>query len=135
MPNYLESPHLSRSKIKTFTDQFFDRGDPSVFDYSLTDFTTDGNWHDLDLSALVPYGPSSVLLVSYIKDDLFGTNIAFRTKSNANEVNISSAAILVANIFFLDFHIITCNANPIIQYKCTNTTWTDLYLAVRGWWI
>ena len=135
MPNFLQFPQISRSKIKEISDQFVDRGDASAYDFTTTDFTTDGNWHDLDLSPFVPSGSSLVLFSTAIKDDIVGTYISFREKGNVNTFNSSLAIILIANMFFTHYHTVSLDINSTIQYSAANTTFTDLYLSIRGWWI
>lgn len=135
MPNYLLPFQFSRTKIKLFSDQFVDRGDPAAYDFTLTDFTTDGAWHDLDLSSIVPPGSSAAIFISTIKDNLILSYIQFRQESNANPYNISLALILAANLSFNHNHIVSCHPNSKIQYMASNTTFTEINLIVRGWWI
>lgn len=135
MPNYLLPFQFSRTKIKLFCDQFVDRGDPTAYDFTLTDFTTDGAWHVLDLSSIVPPGSSSVLFMSSIKDNLILSYIQFREESNANAYNVSVSLILAANLAFTHSHIVSCQPNSKIQYLASNTTFNEINLLVRGWWI
>lgn len=135
MPNYLLPFQFSRTKIKLFCDQYVDRGDPAAYDFTLTDFTTDGAWHDLDLASLVPPGSSAAHLMSTIKDDLILSYIQFREESNTNAYNVSIALILAANLAFTNDHIVSCHPNSKIQYLASNTTFTEINLLVRGWWI
>ncbi len=113
---------------------FRDRGDPAAADYTLTDFTTDGTWRDLDLSGIVPAGAKAVLLYIRIKDDLTDRVFGLRKNGNSNAFNTYALNTQVANLSVYDEATVACDSNRIIEYNFTNTTWTSVDVTVRGWW-
>ena len=114
--------------------RFYDRGDPSSIDFTLSDFTTDEAWHDLDLSNIVPSGAKAVLLSLLIQDDKTLSWVMFRKNGNINEYNVSTRRTQIIDVFVDADIIVSCDVNRVIEYKTENTTFTRLELKVRGWW-
>jgi len=111
---------------------FYDRGDPASYDK--TDFTTDGAWHDWDLSAIVPAGAKAVLLFVQIKDDAVGSYLGFRENGNSNAYNVSTIRTQVANIFADGDLICACDSSRIIEYIGSNLAFVTTQAVVKGWW-
>lgn len=113
--------------------QYEDRGDPTAYDFLIADFTTDGNWHDLDLSAIVPKGVKLVHFTVIVGDDSSNKYIYFRKNGNANAYNANQAKTIVANIYTPYDFFCVCDNNRVIEYMASNTTWSSIALIVRGW--
>lgn len=111
---------------------FVGRGDPAAADK--TDFITDGIYRDWDLSAIVPAGAKVVLLKGNIADDVSGSVFAVRKNGQTNEYNASRIRTQVANLSFDMDMVVECDANRVVEYKATNTTWTYIGFSVSGWW-
>lgn len=116
------------------SEVFADRGDPAANDYAVADLTTDGAWHDLDLSSIVPAGAKAVLLYVQILDNAASSLIVFRKNGIANSANAGVVSMQVANITNRADIIVACDTNRVIEYLATNTTWTSIGICVRGWW-
>jgi len=114
---------------------FFDRGDPSDFDFTITDFVTDGNAHDLDLSSIVPRGAKAVLIRVGIIDDAVSSWIYFYKKGNTNQFNASIIYCQVSNVAIWNDRIVIPDSNSKISYITYNTTFSGIYVIVAGWWI
>jgi hypothetical protein len=112
---------------------FTDRGDPSAFDFTQANLTTDGNWHDLDLSSIVPTGAKAVLLFVQVNDDDGNNYVAFRKNGNTNSINISGAKGITANQTNSFDLTVPCDSNRIIEYATVNTTYTTINIVVKGW--
>lgn len=110
-----------------------DRGDPSAFDWSLLDLTIDGNWHDLDCSGIVPEGAKFIWFRLYLIDDVTGSWFQMRKKGNSNVYNTLTVLTQAANIPIEAQGFVACDENRMVQYRATNTTFTMIYLLVRGW--
>jgi hypothetical protein len=111
--------------------------DSASYDFVLTDLTTDGAWHDLDLSVAgiaVSPGARFVLISALIQDDAAGSSIFLRQNGNSNEIQCSFLYTQVANIYVGKDIIVPCDATGKIEYKATNTTWSGIFLTVKGWW-
>ena len=112
-----------------------DRGDPAIVDFSVGDLTTDGNWHDLDLSAIVPVGTKAVHLRIQASDDVPDRSFHLRKKGSSNNLNSAQLRTQVANVSVHNDCVVSCDSNRVIEYKAANTVWTTLYVIVRGWYI
>lgn len=123
-----------REAMKGKIQMFVDRGDPASYDYTLVSLTTDGSWHDLDLSSIVPAGAKAVLLVGHVEGAGTDWAIFVRKKGQTNEINHGEMETLRANVERCRLMICAIDVNRIIQYKADNQAWTTLDLAVRGWW-
>jgi len=112
---------------------FVDRGDPTAFDFSGSDFTTDETWRDLSLSTIIPVGTRAVLLSVQIRNDTLPAELLFRKKGNVNTVAISAISAQVANIYFYQDIWVPVSSERKIQYWATNTAFDGIYVSVRGW--
>lgn len=111
-----------------------DRGDPAAYDFTTVDFTTNGAWHDLDLSGVVPAGAKTVCLGMHIADNIPGVDFYLRKNGNANAVNQTWMEILVANAYVHADAIVQIDTDRKIEYWASNTTWSAIFLTVKGWW-
>lgn len=113
-----------------------DRGDPGSDDFVLGDLTTDGAWHDLDLSAIVPAAAKEVKIKIIIQDDLVNGYFEVSTKGHSNIENVGVMRVQVANQKLSAQWTIPFNNYPqIIQYKASNVTWTLIEICVMSWLI
>ena len=110
-----------------------DRGDPTTDDWDQTSLTTDGSWHDLDCSSIVPAGASIIHFVGWMEDNIAAAHFNMRKNGNSNAVNMSWAYTAVANgrVGF-DFWV-SCSEARVVEYRFYNTTWTFIRLTVAGW--
>lgn len=129
--NYLSKTSASSTYMTT---SYYDRGDVVNADYTEATLTTNGAWHDLDLSAICPQGTKAILIEMTIKDDANGNYIQLRPNGFTNSSNTSILRVQVANVFIDGDFIISCDTNRIIEYWATNTTFTNIYLTVKGYW-
>ncbi len=112
---------------------YIDRGDPAGYDYTLANFTRDGAWHDLDLSAIVPAGAIAVKLIFRIVATNNNNVISLREKGNSNVYNKDSCYTIVANETWFFSPFVFCNSNRVIQYLTTATNWTSIDVVICGW--
>jgi len=112
---------------------FVDRGDPSNFDFTLTDFTTDGVWHSLDVSAIVPAAARMIQLGVSIEDNIAASKVQFRKNGNSNEINTISIETQVKNIARSANGFIPAAGNGLIDYKADNATFISINLYIKGW--
>lgn len=115
---------------------YVDRGDTSGWDFTQSSgITTDGDWHTLDLSSIVPAGAKAVHLRVFVLDDVSGSDFYVR---KLGYVGTDSAMFCVftqaASTYYSADGIVACDSNRCVQYKAANTTWTVL-LGVVGWFI
>lgn len=113
---------------------FVDRGDPADYDFDVNDFTTDGNWHDLDLSGIVPAKAKAVLLFVRIRNNVVGASIRFRRNGNVNDQSSNAVYTQVSNLSKGLDMVTPLDENRIIEYRASNVVFTDITANVRGWW-
>jgi len=114
---------------------YVNRGDPSDWDFTVSNFTRDDTWRDLDLSSIVPAGAVAVTLSCVIKANATGKYVIFRKKGNTNLVNVLREETLVANLDHYFMGIVFCDTNRIIQYRVISTAVGTLNVCVGGWFI
>lgn len=113
---------------------FIDRGDTADDDFTVGDFTKDGNWHELDLSGIVPAGAKSVLFKFFYMSTGASNICIFRTLGNTNDSNVSVAATQVANVLHSLDIVIPLDADRKIEYQFQSGTWLVAVFTVKGWW-
>jgi hypothetical protein len=118
---------------------FVHRGDPSVTDWNETGskavLNTNGAWHDLDLSSIVPTGALAVLFSMTIKDDTADAMFALRKKGQTYTIITTKIRTQVANIEFNGLILCACDTNRVVEYVGDNLAFTQIALSVAGWWI
>jgi len=126
-----------RSNLKALQlRNFVDRGDPQTWDWNIGDLTTDGNWHTLDATGIVPVYTTWVLLGVTITDDLVSTMIRFRKPGKVWVPTSPRVVTHVANK--LNQQQVLVGVHPSarqIEYRATSTTITSIYIAVEGWFV
>jgi len=114
---------------------YVNRGDPATYDKAVGDFTTDQTWRDLDLSLIVPAGATVVHVKVSLQATTVGDVFILRAKGHNNAVNALGGDCQVANIHFYCFGFVPLDANRVVQYYGTTTTFTTISLLVQGWFI
>ena len=115
---------------------YVDRGDPAAVDFAVGALTTDGAWHDLDLSSIVPASAKAVIIRAQIEDNAAGSIFAIRKNGNSNIVNNARQVTQVADVpIHITPTIVPVDTNRVIEYFASNTTWTTINIAVCGWFI
>ena len=114
---------------------FVNRGDPAAPDFTQATLTLDDNWHDLDLSTIIPAGTQAVLFSAQLKANIAYSHFIMRTKGNVNAWAVASGNAVTTGAISRETLIVAPNANRIVEYVGKNTTWPALTLTVVGWWI
>ena len=119
--------------IRRGGDTYVDRGDCSDFDFGVGDFITDNDWHDLDLSSIVPVGANLAHVLVRLKDDLANSWLMIREKGNTTSRNALLQYTPAVNVETCIDGFITLDSNRVIEYRGSNTAFTEVDLVVRGW--
>jgi hypothetical protein len=112
---------------------FVERGDPAAEDFTAANFTADGAWHDLDLSAIVPAGAVAVLLAGVFTHVTAGKAFLVRKHGNVNTKAVAAAESVVAGGEFRTLLLVSCSAARHIDYYADNAAWGTLNITVAGW--
>ena len=108
--------------------------DPAALDYAVGALTTDGATHDLNLSAIVPVGAKAVLFAVGIQDDATNKSFTLYKKGQTYLFNYAGGNIIVVNLPHYFEAVVECDANRVVSYIASNTTWAIIDITVRGWW-
>lgn len=111
-----------------------DRGDPSDYDFILSDLTTDDNFHTLDLSTIVPTGTSMVKLIVLINGTSAPGRIHFRKNGNSNYHTSTGVRASTTGYTAEGMVDVFCDSNQIIEYSAENITWGYIRITVAGWY-
>lgn len=112
---------------------YVNRGDMAAWDFTEPDFTSDGTWRDLDLSAIVPEHAKAVHIAIAIKNAAVGADFTFRRNGNVNTLSVVRSGTQVANVTFRASHLIPIDTNRIIEYNLSNLIWVTHRVMVIGW--
>ncbi len=124
-----------RAAMKGEISMYVDRGDPASFDFTETDFTDDGAWHDLDLSAIIPATARALLIEFDINTVNREKHIRIRKYGNTNAINHQDIETFIAGAHQSGSVIVAVDSNRIIEYNIDAATWTELDMTIRGWWL
>jgi len=113
---------------------FTDSGDKTAWDFTVGNFTRDGNWHELSLSSLVPAGTKAVLLRLDMAASSPAKVVSFRKHGNSNAYNTSAVQTQVTNVHVQADIVVQVDANRSIDYNVHDTTVDVLNLLVKGYW-
>lgn len=114
--------------------EYEDRGNATGYDWDETDLTTNGDWHALDLSSVIPQDTKLVLLRVTVEDDVINRQLFFRQYGNDNTFNASVAYTQVADQSISFDCIIAVDSERRVEYLASNATWTRIDILVKGWW-
>jgi hypothetical protein len=107
---------------------------PEVPDFTLAggDFTTDGNWHTLELGGILPGVGCCVRLFAQVEDNL-PSDLFFRRPDGAG-AEAEVQAISAGRPNGLEFSV-NLNGTTRVEYMASNTVWTTIELTVIGWFV
>lgn len=111
-----------------------DRGDPAAYDWVVANFTRDNNWHDLDLSGIVPDKAKFVLFNIEIAQVATGKTFWLRKNGNVNTKNVSQLRTQAVGLTLVGDVVTPCDANRKVEYRADTGTWLVINVTVKGWW-
>jgi len=116
-------------------DRFVDRGDPTAVDWNRDSLSANDTWAELDLSSIVPAGATLVLLRVSIYPTGVGKELRFRKNGNANAINFTRVAGLVATELHSQDMFVKTDSNRVVEYFKSADGFNALSVTVGGWWI
>lgn len=114
---------------------YVDRGDPASYDWTVGSFTTNGAYHDLDCSSIVPAGAKAIVFRVYLSDETEDVFFQMRKNGNSNGINNSKLFVQTANRTATCDMIVACDSNRVVEYLASNTTITTLSVVIAGWFV
>ena len=116
-------------------DTFVDRGDPADWDWQVGNLTTDGAWHDLDCSGVVPIGATTIFFRCIIRDSATAGIFSIRKNGNSETKNAVALSTQEANIDRYGSLISFCDAGRVVEYLGSNRTFDRIDVCISGWLI
>lgn len=117
------------------THSYQDRGDPPGWDFFQASFTIDSAWHELDLSSIIPAGPSAALIRFIANPPVINMTIELRERGDVNVAALSVLRTTVGQVWHDTQLIVGLDSTRIIQYRITAGVWSGLFAVVNGWWL
>jgi len=112
---------------------FVNRGDPAAWDWTVGDLTTDGTYHDLDCSGIVPSNAVAIVFFIQVEDGTAEIPFRLRKNGNSNGYNVGEVRTIVTDVTSSATLIVPCDANQVVEYYGYNTTWSTINIVIVGW--
>lgn len=109
------------------------RGDVDEHDFSIANFTRDGDWHELDLSGIVGAGVKLLLIKAWVATSTVRGEFSLRTHGHTNSVNKSSLYTQAPGWPYMTDMWVLTDAYGKIDYWAEAETWGYIYLLIRGY--
>jgi hypothetical protein len=104
-------------------------------DFTQNTLITDGNWHTLDLSGIVPFGAKAVLIRAMVQQPLAGYVLYLNPNGDTNVNTASAITSLAPNIqSYNDLAVILDDNRKIYFKSLQNSNYTGIGLTISGWW-
>ncbi len=117
------------------TTGYIDRGEAAVFDFDKDDLTADADWHELDLSAIIPENAKLVHITGNINYGVVAKHFAMRHTGYAEWTTINRVQTQVAGVTnFFEFSV-KLDSNRKIEYILSDVAWTTVDFSIQGWWL
>jgi len=118
---------------ETGIGEIIDRGDNNGFDFGVGDFTKNGSFHTLDLSAIVPANTKMVYMRVDVASDNTAANGYFRKLGNSYVQNAARLTTPVVSVTFT-YHVwVFCDVDRNVEYNFSAVTWSEISLIICGW--
>jgi len=119
--------------LRRSSSKYFHRGDPTEPDFEAGDFTKDGTWYSLDLSAIIPVNSKLVLLKFMAICGSPNGYVGVRKNGAVDTLNIDTEKYLpTAGVAEFSLSVTPDNAG-IIEYKIPGLPFPTLEMIVGGW--
>ena len=117
--------------------QMIKKPDQQTYDFTVGDFTTSGEfeYHDLDLSVLIPAGAKMVTLWGAFKGDAADTEGSFAQYGHTGAYLKMTFFQPVANIGCAINCDIPVGPDRKIKYRFSDVNYSYINLSVVSWWI
>jgi len=119
--------------IKAYGQRFFAKTDQESYDFLKTDLTTDYQYHDLDLSSIIPPGTVAVLMWGAFKGDVAHAEVNLTRAGYSGNYLKALFFQPIVNEGFGFSAIIPVSPDRKIKYRISNVNWVYVNLNIVGW--
>ena len=116
----------------TYGHRFFVKADQETYDFNKTDLTNDYEYHDLDLSGIIPVGTVAVLLWGVIKGDVADSELSIAKAGYSGNKLKFQLYQSVANQAEGFSTIIPVSSDRKIKYKLSYVNWEFVSFSFVG---
>jgi len=120
-------------KTGIIQNSFFNRGDPSVPDFTESDFPAYQLWETLDLSGIIPLNTKAVVLAIRAYSVSSRRSLRFRTHGNTNAINISQCEVAQGGLSYYYDITVPTNGLQKIDYWSSLDMGLIVRATVKGW--
>lgn len=110
-----------------------DRGDPASVDWAVGSLTTDGSYHDLDCSSVVPAGAKFINFTGKLQHASASQAFNMRKNGNSNAVNLKEQITQVGGVPISFNFKVACDSSRVVEYYATSGSWTTIDIVISGW--
>jgi len=115
--------------------RFVDRGYASSRDFELADFIRDENFHELDLSAIIPATAKGIYIALAMSADTAGKRGTFSPSGNAFDYNYERRMTQVAAQMIHTGLTLPIRTPQKIWYRFDIANWSIINFTTLGWWL
>lgn len=112
---------------------FVDVGDPSAVHFNKDDLILDGEYHELDLSGIIPKAARLVMIMVRLEGSAGYPDFKIRRKGNVNTIADDIIRVITVNTPYFETLTVACGSDGIIEYRGKVATYTTCNLIIRGW--
>lgn len=110
-----------------------DRGEYPGPDFSQVTLTTDGNWHELDLSGIIEENAKAVCIRIKARTSAVPKVVRFRKHGTTITTHTCVMRTVIANMDNNNNTTIGVDTDRKIDYHFSNFVWEDISMVIRGW--
>ena len=107
--------------------------DQESYDFTKNDFTTDYQYHDLDLSGIIPNGTIAVILWGAFKGDVAQSEICLAKAGYSGNYLKALFFQPIVNEGSGFSTIVPVSTDLKIKYRISNVNWVYINLQIVGW--
>ena len=113
---------------------FVSRNNPAAADWTKATLNTDGNWHTLDLTSIIPATAKVVLFNVYASSNAAGNGIRLRPVGASNGFNDCELNVMVSGQKH-NHNVLVVPVAGSIDYAITTSAGLSLNLTIVGWFL
>lgn len=115
--------------------KFVDRGDVAAWDAPAGGWITDGEYHELDFSSIIPKNTKLIILRGEAITISANALIQFKTAGNIQNFNSTGFWTQAEALFNLFDLFVSPNNEGKIEYKIDDVVWIQLDFVIGGWFV
>lgn len=112
---------------------YVDRGNVVAYDFGVNDLIADLQWHDLDISHIVPEGERLVSVTIAIQPTTAGLSLRLRHPNHTGNKNAIRVYASDAGRCAWESGMVLCSTVGKLKYCLNIGSYTSIHITIRGW--